>query len=108
MLPYNIEYNRAQRKALYTEILESSFNLVGEADPAAKLSSLMRDFLTRMNVPTAVKDLGISKADWEKNFTKMVTFASKDTCLRTTPRQPAEGDIAKLLQYAYEGKTIDF
>ena len=108
MLPYNIEYNRVQRKKTYTEILESSFNIAGEEDPAAKLSSLMRAFLTRLNVPTAVKDLGISKADWDKNFNKMVTFASKDTCLRTTPRQPAEGDIAKILQYAYEGKTIDF
>ncbi len=108
MLPYNIEYNRAQRKAIYSEILESSFNITGEADPAAKLASLIREFLTRLNVPITIKGMGISQADWEKNFEKIVKFASADTCMRTTPRQPVDGEMAKLLQYAYEGKTIDF
>ncbi len=108
MLPYNIEYNRVQRKDIYTEILEASFNITGESDPAVKLSELVRDFLNRLGVPTSVKALGISKEDWDNNFEKIVKFASMDTCLRTTPRPPADGDIAKMLQYAYEGRPIDF
>lgn len=108
MLPYHIEYNRAQRKDIFNEILEASFNIVGEADPAARLAALIRNFLTILGVPITVKDLGISKADWDKNYEKIVKFASMDTCLRTTPRPPADGDIAKMLQYAYEGRSIDF
>ncbi|MEE9910082.1 MAG: iron-containing alcohol dehydrogenase [Deltaproteobacteria bacterium] len=108
MLPYNIEYNRVERKDIYNEILEGSFNVTGESDPAARLASLVREFLVSLGVPLTVQGLGIAKEDWDRNFEKMVKFASMDTCLRTTPRPPAEGDIAKLLQYAYEGKTVDF
>lgn len=108
MLPGFIEYNRVPRKAIYNEILESSFNIVGEADPATKLSSIMKEFLKKLGAPTSVKELGISKADWDKNFEQIMKFAAADACMRTTPRQPAEGEMAKFLQYAYEGKTIDF
>ena len=108
MLPYNIEYNRAERRDIYREILESSFNLTGVDNPSDKLAFLIRQFLTDLGVPTTVKGLGISQEDWDKNFEKMVKFASMDTCLRTTPRPPADGDIARILQYAYEGKSVDF
>jgi len=108
MLPYNIEYNREQSKAAYNEILESSFNIYGEVRPAARLASEIREFLNELGVPTTARGLGISEEDWNKNFARMVQFASADTCMRTTPRQPAEGEMAKLLQYAYEGKSIDF
>lgn len=108
MLPYNIEYNRVQRKDIYNDILEASFNLTGAADPARELASLIRKFLKELGAPLTVRELGISQEDWDKNFDKLVKFASMDTCLRTTPRPPAEGDIAKILQYAYEGKNIDF
>lgn len=103
-----IEYNRAQRKAIYNEILESCFQITGEAEPAAKLSSLVKEFLQKLGAPTSAAELGISRKDWDGNFEKMVKFATADTCLRTTPRQPAEGEVAKLLQYAYDGKTVDF
>lgn len=108
MLPAHIEYNRAERSAIYSKILEASFNVVGEADPAAKLSSLIKDFLKNIGAPTSVKELGISRDDWDKNFEKIVQFAAADTCMRTTPRQPAAGEMERLLQYAYEGKTVDF
>ncbi|MFO7570912.1 MAG: iron-containing alcohol dehydrogenase [Smithellaceae bacterium] len=107
-LPGHIEYNRVERKAIFNEILESSFNIQGEADPAARLAHLIREFLTSLGVPTSARELGITQEDWDANFPKLVKFASMDTCLRTTPRPPAEGDIAKLLTYVYEGKAIDF
>ena len=59
-------------------------------------------------MPITVQGLGISREDWGRHFETMVKFASADTCMRTTPRQPAEDEMAKLLQYAYEGKNIDF
>lgn len=108
MLPYNIEYNRTHRKIIYNEILESSFNIVGASDPAATLSSIAKEFLARLSVPTRVCDLGISKEDWNKNFDRLVKYASLDICLKTTPRPASEEEIRKILQCAYEGKNIDF
>jgi len=108
MLPYNIEYNRTQRKKIYNEILEGSFNIVGAADPAAELSSIAREFLARLSVPTKISDLNVCKEDWNKNLDRLVKYASLDICLKTTPRPASEEEIRKILQCAYEGENIDF
>lgn len=108
MLPYCIEFNRGVRKAIYNEILESCFNISGAADPAAKLSSMMKDFFTNLGVATSVKELGIDREDWEGNLDTMTKIAAADTFIRTSPRPATQEDFKKIFQYAYEGKSIDF
>lgn len=108
MLPYFIEYNKAVRKDSYAELLEC-INVEPTSDPGSKLASVMRDFFKKLDVPASFKAAGISEADWGKNIDKCVQFVLTDATLRTTPRPPANPDeVKKLLQNAYEGKSIDF
>lgn len=107
MLPYCIEYNKPHAKDSYVQILES-LNVTGVDDPAAKLSSMVKEFLTKLGVPTTIGALGVSRQDWEQGFDKVVKFAASDFCLFTNPRKTGEAEIRKILQYAYEGKTVDF
>jgi len=108
MLPYFIEYNRTHRKDTYAEILDY-LNIQEKSDPAARLSSIVKDFMKKLGVPASFKAFGISESDWQKNLDKCAGFAATDATLRTTPRPPADAEeIKKLLQYAYDGKTIDF
>lgn len=108
MLSSCIEFNRNVRKALFGEILESCFNITGQADPAARLSAIMRDFFNTLGVATSVKALGIARQDWEGNLDKMAKMAASDPFIRTSPRPASEEDLKKVFQYAYEGQAIDF
>lgn len=108
MLPYFIEYNREVRKDNYAEILDC-LNIEATSDPAARLSALVKDFLKRLDVPESFRAFGISEIDWQKNISRCTDFVLTDATLRTTPRPPAgSDDVRKLLQYAYDGKSVDF
>jgi alcohol dehydrogenase class IV len=107
MLPYTIEYNKPQSQARYAEMLEA-LNITGVADPTATLSAMVKELLAKFEVPSTIKGFGISPTDWEKNLDKVVAFAAKDACLYTNARPVKPDEIKRILQYAYEGKTIDF
>jgi acetaldehyde dehydrogenase / alcohol dehydrogenase len=107
MLPYAIEYNKPIMRDRYAEILEH-LNITQVSDPAAQLSSIVRQFLGVLKTPTAFKDLGIAPDVWDKNLDKMAQYAENDACMRTTPRPATIEELKRLLQHAYRGKPVDF
>ncbi len=107
MLPYVIEFNKPECEDKYVEILEC-LNIIGVKDPSAKLSSMVKDLLKKLNTPLSIKELGISPKDWEQNFEKLVDWTKGDILTLINPRMPSEEQVRKIFQYAYEGKTIDF
>jgi alcohol dehydrogenase class IV len=68
----------------------------------------VRTLLAELGVPLTLKDLGISKADFEAKIDKLVEYAVGDVSCFLSPRSvtPAQGE--KVFRYAYEGKDIDF
>ena len=55
-----------------------------------------------------LKDLGISKEDFEKNLSKLIGLCFQDICGTMAPRTPSKKQYIKLYNYAYEGKDVDF
>ncbi|MHA2121371.1 MAG: iron-containing alcohol dehydrogenase, partial [Promethearchaeota archaeon] len=55
-----------------------------------------------------LKDLGISREDFEKNIDKLIGLCFQDPSSVMAPRTPSKEEFAKLYTYAYEGKDIDF
>ncbi|MGQ9722515.1 MAG: iron-containing alcohol dehydrogenase [Candidatus Jordarchaeum sp.] len=107
MLPYAIEFNKPECEEKYVEILEC-LKITGIKDPTAKLSSMVKDLLKKLDTPLSIKGLGISQKDWEQNFEKLVNWTKGDILTLINPRMASEEQVRKIFQYAYEGKTIDF
>ena len=50
----------------------------------------------------------ISKEDFDANKDKVVDLCLQSGCTTMSPRVPGGEDFRKILDYAYEGKDIDF
>jgi alcohol dehydrogenase class IV len=73
-----------------------------------KLVARVRSFLTELGVPLTLKDLGISRADFDRQFDKLVKFAVEDVDCYLSPRPITAAQCAQVFKYAYEGRDIDF
>lgn len=107
MLPYVIEFNKPTSAKKYEDIL-NNINVSVNDDATKTLANLIRDFLKKVNVPITLKELGISKKEWDQNLEKLVSFANTDFTKLINPRTTSEEDFRKIFEYAYEGKPIDF
>jgi alcohol dehydrogenase class IV len=72
------------------------------------LVARVRELLAELNVPLALKDFGISKEDFEKKLPKLVEYSYGDPQTFLSPRPITEEQCEMYLNYAYEGKDIDF
>ena len=61
-----------------------------------------------VNFTSNLKDLGISKKDFENNLDKLISLFFQDPSGTMAPRIPNKGDVKLLYQYAYDGKDVDF
>ncbi|MEE4263080.1 MAG: iron-containing alcohol dehydrogenase [Desulfobacteraceae bacterium] len=72
------------------------------------LLAKVREFLTSLNVPLALKDFGIAKADFEEKLPKLVEYAFGDISCYLSPRPITAAQCEKVMRYAYDGQDIDF
>jgi alcohol dehydrogenase class IV len=73
-----------------------------------KLVARVRSFLTELGVPLTLKELGISRADFDAQFEKLVKFAHEDVDCYLSPRPITAAQCAQVFRYAYDGRDIDF
>lgn len=74
----------------------------------AQLVARIRKLFKELDVPLCLKDLGIKKGDFKKNMEKLVVYTVEDIDTYFSPRPMTADQCAKIFQYAYEGKDIDF
>jgi alcohol dehydrogenase class IV len=72
------------------------------------LVAKVRQLLTELNVPLALKDFGIGKEDFEAKLPKLTEFAFGDISCYLSPRPITADQCEKIMRYAYDGKDIDF
>jgi alcohol dehydrogenase class IV len=72
------------------------------------LIAKVRQFLTALKVPLALKDFGIAQEDFEEKLPKLVEYAYGDIDCFLSPRPITAAQCEKVMRYAYEGKDIDF
>ncbi len=106
-LPYTIEFTAREVPRRYAEIARFlGLGAASDVEGAARLAEAVRDLARRINQPMAVKELGISREDFEAAMQKMIEDGENDTI--TSARIPDREELARLFRYAYEGKSVDF
>ncbi len=77
-------------------------------DGLAKLVGRVRSFLTGLDVRLTLKDMGISRADFDGSLNKLVEFAHGDIDCYLSPRPITAAQCRQVFQCAYDGREIDF
>jgi alcohol dehydrogenase class IV len=108
-LPYVVEFTANGGGTRYGEIahfvhLPADDEEVG----AAALVQAIRDLSAQINFATSIKALGIDRAAFNQALPKLVANAEADNQLFFNQRYADSNDLARLFEYAYEGRSIDF
>ncbi|MFX1492197.1 MAG: iron-containing alcohol dehydrogenase [Promethearchaeota archaeon] len=111
VLPYSIEYAMKTHSNLYGELARA----VGAADSSdddktatIKLRDKVVKIMKEMEVPRSLKEYGISKEKFDKNFDDLVRLTSESAVNIFNCREPTTEDMKRFWHYMYEGKAIDF
>jgi hypothetical protein len=107
-IPYSIQYySKASNK--YVQLAkEIGIEARDKEEYLQKLVDRFKQFLSSFKVPYALKEHGITKESWKENLDNVAKYAWEDACTGASPRPTSVIDIKKMLEYAYEGKDIDF
>ncbi len=119
LLPYTVRYNAttptkfmphpnikayvADKK--YAEA--ATFVGLGGSTTAEKVDALIEAILSLLKsckMPTTLKELGISKQDFEKSLPDLIDKAFDDPSSRSNPRFPMVDEIEELFRRAYQGR----
>lgn len=74
----------------------------------SRLTERIRKLFKELGVPLSLKELGIKKGDFKKQMDKLVLYTVEDIDTYFSPRPMTPDQCAKIFQYAYDGKDIDF
>jgi alcohol dehydrogenase class IV len=75
---------------------------------AYKVVEKIKELQSEVNLISNLKDLGVSREDFNNSLNKLVSLCFQDPSSVMAPRMPNKEDFIKLYNYAYEGKDIDF
>jgi len=108
-LAYSIEYSAREAMDRYADIARA-IGIEAKTDEEAvkKLIEAVRRLDREVGEPASLKELGISRKDFEERLDDLATRAANSTCTFMNPRVPDVEDTKKLFIYAYEGKKVDF
>ncbi len=116
-LPYVTQYclNNPDESDVSTEILGRSAKKLGWANwaddnrkAAFVLIDKLKELMKEVALPMSLKDLGISREDFDKNLSMLVNLCFQSSSSVMSPRSANTEDYNKIFTYAYEGKDIDF
>ena len=107
-IPYALQFY-APVSDKYMDMCEA-LHIRGKTKEAALagLVKKVRTFMTGLDVPLALKDLGISRADFERDLEKLTLYSFEDPSALLSCRPVSMAQCEKVLRYAYDGKDIDF
>jgi alcohol dehydrogenase class IV len=116
-LPYVTQYclNNPDENDKTVEIIGRSAKKLGWANwnddnkkAAYNMIEKIKGLMKEINLPISLKELGISKEDFDKNLDMLVNLCFQSSSSVMSPRSPNTEDYRKIFTYAYEGKDIDF
>ncbi|MFX0167795.1 MAG: iron-containing alcohol dehydrogenase [Candidatus Hodarchaeota archaeon] len=111
VLPYSIEYAKKTHAALYGE-LSRAVGVATKDDDNDTATMKLRDAVFKLmeglQVPTSLKEYGISKEEFEKAYDDLVRFTQESAVNIFNCREPTNEDIERFWHYMFEGKSIDF
>lgn len=119
LLPYVVRYNAAvptkfmpfpnvkayvaHRK--YAHVAESmNWGGANVEEKVATLIAKIFELLEACNMPTSIRELGISRTAFEEAIPNIIRMAYDDISVRSNPRMPLLKELEEILWAAYEGR----
>jgi alcohol dehydrogenase class IV len=107
-IPYVFQFYKTVSDK-YLEICHS-LRIEGATDDEsfANLIKAVRDLFRSLDVPLSLKELGISKKDFDAQMETMIPYTMEDIDTIFSPRPMTAAECEKIFRYAYDGMDIDF
>ncbi|KGM96782.1 butanol dehydrogenase [Clostridium novyi A str. 4552] len=108
-LPYVIEYNRKVCEDRYATIARS-LGLKGNTDKELvdSLIGLINELNVKLNIPSTIKEWGVSEEDFKSNVEFMAHNAVLDACTGANPREINDETMVKLYNCTFYGEKVNF
>lgn len=108
-LPYVIEYNRKACEDRYATIARR-LNLKGNNDSELvnSLINLINELNVKLNIPSTIKEWGVSEEEFKENVEFMAHNAVLDACTGANPRNIDDKTMMKLYSCAFYGEKVNF
>ncbi len=108
-LPYVIDFNRKDASGVYADIAKR-LNLAGntEDELVDSLVAMIKDFNNKLNIPSNLKDFGLSEEDFKNNLDEVARTAVEDPCTGTNPREISVDEMKQLFTCTFYGDQVDF
>ncbi|ONN26554.1 hypothetical protein XJ44_08830 [Thermosipho affectus] len=99
------QYKYPIAKERYARIADY-LNLKGKTqdEKVKKLIEAIEELKEKLNIPKAIKDLGISEEEFYARLDQIAEYAFDDQCTPANPRYPLISEIKQLYINAYHGK----
>jgi alcohol dehydrogenase class IV len=116
-LPYTMQYclNNPDENDRTAIILGKNAKLLkltkwetSDEEAANILVKKVVDLQKSVDFPHTIKELGISREEFEKNLDLLIELCFQDASTVMSPRSVGGEELRKLYTYAYEGKDVDF
>jgi alcohol dehydrogenase class IV len=69
---------------------------------------MVKDLRVAMNMPSTLKEFGVSEDEFKSNLDKISEGAVADACTGTNPREISVAEMKKLFEAVYYGKEVNF
>ena len=120
LLPYVIEYNGVANPTKVASFPKYQYYVAHEkyaeiarmlglpaktsAEGVKSLANAVRDLMKRLNMPSSLKELGISEILFTERLSLLASYAFEDQTTTANPRMPLISEIEDLLKKAYYGE----
>ena len=108
-LPYAIEFNRKTAGKVYADIAKR-LDLAGntEDELVDSLVSMVKDFNKKLNIPSTLKEFGLSEEVFKNNLDEVAETSVADPCTGTNPREISVDEMKKLFTCTFYGEEVNF
>ncbi len=106
---YSLMYNKnteIQRIAELARLVGLDYSSVDVL--STKLIEIFKERLISFNMPISLRDMKISRDQYESNLESLIKFAENDSGILSNPRDADYDDFVRIFECIYEGKEIDF
>jgi alcohol dehydrogenase class IV len=106
---YSLMFNKATEMQRIAELARlAGLEGFSDAELSIKLINLFKELLIKLEMPISLKDMKISKEQYEANLESLINFAENDSGMLSNPRDADYEDFEKIFECVYEGQEIDF
>lgn len=108
-LPYVIQFNAKTAGEAYADIAKR-LGLSGTTteERVESLIQLVKNFRVAMNMPSTLKEFGVSEELFQANLDKVSEGAVADACTGTNPREISVAEMKRLFESVYYGTEVNF